>query len=98
MTRTCSIRPRSAAAQSLRRSTFGLVDEFKTVSTFARRPVKVTMTGPHLLAAVASDEYYNDTKRMMEDFGKLLRRNFQMLAEAGCKHIQLDEPYFTTGR
>src|ERR1700738_5193813 len=27
----------------------GLVDEFKTVSAFARKPVKVTMTGPHLL-------------------------------------------------
>src|SRR6195256_6115176 len=38
----------------------GLVDEFKTVSSFARRPVKITMTGPHLLAAVAYDEYYDD--------------------------------------
>src|ERR1700730_16896970 len=38
----------------------GLVEEFKTVSAFARKPVKITMTGPHLLAAVAYDEYYND--------------------------------------
>ena len=73
----------------------GLVDEFKTVSAFARKPVKVTMTGPHLLAAVAYDEYYNDTARMMADFGKLLHRNFKKLAEAGCKHLQIDEPYFT---
>src|ERR1700688_4943392 len=55
----------------------GLVEEFRTVSSFARKPVKVTMTGPHLLAAVAYDEYYNDTPRMMADFGKLLRQNFQ---------------------
>ena len=41
----------------------GLVDEFKTVSSFARKPVKITMTGPHLLAAVAYDEYYNDVPR-----------------------------------
>jgi 5-methyltetrahydropteroyltriglutamate--homocysteine methyltransferase len=73
----------------------GLVDEFKNVSAFARKPVKVTMTGPHLLAAVAYDEYYNDTKRMIADFGKLLRHNFQNLAAAGCKHLQIDEPYFT---
>jgi 5-methyltetrahydropteroyltriglutamate--homocysteine methyltransferase len=73
----------------------GLVDEFKTVSSFARKPVKVTMTGPHLLAAVAYDEYYHDTRRMMADFGKLLHQNFQRLASAGCKHIQIDEPYFT---
>jgi 5-methyltetrahydropteroyltriglutamate--homocysteine methyltransferase len=73
----------------------GLVEEFRAVSSFARRPVKITMTGPHLLAAVAYDEYYDDTKRMIADFGKLLRHNFSRLAEAGCKHIQIDEPYFT---
>lgn len=73
----------------------GLVDEFKTVTAFARKPVKITMTGPHLLAAVAYDEYYNDTAKMMADFGKLLHQNFKNLVAAGCKHIQLDEPYFT---
>jgi 5-methyltetrahydropteroyltriglutamate--homocysteine methyltransferase len=71
------------------------VEEFKTVSSFARGPVKVTMTGPHLLAAVAYDEYYHDAPRMIRDFGKLLHQNFKRLAEAGCKNIQLDEPYFT---
>lgn len=73
----------------------GLVEEFSMVSSFASKPVKITMTGPHLLAAVAYDEYYNDIRRMMTDFGKLLRQNFKRLAEAGCKHIQIDEPYFT---
>jgi 5-methyltetrahydropteroyltriglutamate--homocysteine methyltransferase len=53
------------------------------------------MTGPHLMAAVAYDEYYNDMRRMMGDLGKLLHQNFRRLAEAGCKHIQIDEPYFT---
>jgi 5-methyltetrahydropteroyltriglutamate--homocysteine methyltransferase len=28
----------------------GLISEFSTVSSFARKPVKITMTGPHLLA------------------------------------------------
>ena len=73
----------------------GLVEEFRTVSSFARKPVKITMTGPHLLAVVAYDEYYQDVAKMMADFGKLLHQNFKKLAEAGCKHIQIDEPYFT---
>src|SRR6201996_821674 len=73
----------------------GLVDEFKSVSSVARKPVKITMTGPHLLAAVAYDEYYVDTIRMMSDFGKLLHQNFKRLAAVGCKHLQIDEPYFT---
>src|SRR5271168_4847543 len=66
----------------------GLVDEFKTISALTRKPVKVTMTGPHMLAKVAYDEHY-------DDIGKLLRYNFKMLAAAGCKNIQVDEPLFT---
>jgi 5-methyltetrahydropteroyltriglutamate--homocysteine methyltransferase len=73
----------------------GLVEEFTTVSAYARKPVKITMTGPHLLAAVAYDEYYNDLPRMMLDFAKLLRWNFTKLVDAGCRHLQIDEPYFT---
>jgi 5-methyltetrahydropteroyltriglutamate--homocysteine methyltransferase len=73
----------------------GLVDEFRMVSGFARKPVKITMTGPHMLAKVTYDEYYNDIGRMMDDLGKLIRHNFLRLAEAGCKHIQIDEPLFT---
>ena len=73
----------------------GLVDEFLSVAGFARKPVKITMTGPHLLAAVAYDEYYHDMPTMIADLGKLLHQNFQRLAAAGCKHIQIDEPYYT---
>jgi 5-methyltetrahydropteroyltriglutamate--homocysteine methyltransferase len=73
----------------------GLVDEFQTVSTFVRKPVKITMTGPHFLTVVAFDEYYNDATRMMFDAAKLLHNNFMKLAAAGCKHIQIDEPYLT---
>jgi 5-methyltetrahydropteroyltriglutamate--homocysteine methyltransferase len=73
----------------------GLVDEFKSVSEFARRPVKVTMTGPHFLTAVTYDEHYQDSKRMMLDAAKLLNNNLRWLVEAGCKHIQIDEPYLT---
>jgi 5-methyltetrahydropteroyltriglutamate--homocysteine methyltransferase len=73
----------------------GLVEEFNNVSSFARKPVKVTMTGPHLLAVVAYDEYYHDIGRMMTDLAKLIHHNLKRLAAAGCKHIQIDEPYFT---
>jgi 5-methyltetrahydropteroyltriglutamate--homocysteine methyltransferase len=73
----------------------GLAEEFRTVSALTRKLVKVTMTGPHMLAKVAYDEHYNDIGRMMTDFGKLLRYNFKLLAEAGCKNIQIDEPLFT---
>jgi 5-methyltetrahydropteroyltriglutamate--homocysteine methyltransferase len=75
----------------------GLVDEFNMVSSLTRKPVKITMTGPHMLSKVAYDEHYNDLPKMMADVGKLLHHNLEMLAEAGCKHMQLDEPLFTMG-
>ena len=73
----------------------GLVEEFRMVSALTKRPVKVTMTSPLMLAKVAYDEHYNDIGRMMEDIAKLLRHNFKMLLDAGCEHIQIDEPLFT---
>ena len=73
----------------------GLVEEFKTVSAFTGKPVKITMTGPHMLSRVAYDEYYGDIAKMMNDLARLLARNFRMLADAGCNFIQIDEPLFT---
>jgi 5-methyltetrahydropteroyltriglutamate--homocysteine methyltransferase len=73
----------------------GLVEEFRTVSSLTRKPVKITMTGPHLLTAVAYDEHYGDRTRMMGDLAKLLHQNFRRLVAEGCRHIQIDEPYFT---
>lgn len=85
-------------ARILDRVDLGLVDEFNAVSALARAPVKVTMTGPHMLSAVAYDEYYNDIAKMMLDVAKLLRHNFKLVVEAGCRHIQIDEPLFTVAR
>jgi len=73
----------------------GLVDEFRMVSALTNRPVKITMTGPLMLAKVAYDEHYGDIGRMMLDLGKLLNHNFKLLAAAGCRNIQIDEPLFT---
>lgn len=73
----------------------GLLDEFKMVSTFANpAKVKITMTGPHMLAKVAHDEYYNDIGRFMEELAKVMSRNFRQLEDAGCKYLQIDEPLF----
>lgn len=73
----------------------GLVDEFRMVSALTGRPVKVTMTGPLMLSKIAYDEHYGNLAAMMLDIGKLVNHNFKLLAAAGCKHMQLDEPLFT---
>ena len=73
----------------------GLVDEYEMVTGLTHKPVKITMTGPHMLARVAYDDFYNDLPKMMMDLAKLLRHNFRLLAATGCKNIQIDEPLFT---
>jgi 5-methyltetrahydropteroyltriglutamate--homocysteine methyltransferase len=73
----------------------GLVDEFKMISRFTDpETVKITMTGPHMLAKVAHDEHYGDIGRFMQDLAEIIKRNFEQLREAGCKHVQIDEPLF----
>ena len=73
----------------------GLLDEFRTVRALTGKPVKITMTGPHMLAKVAYDEHYGDLAKMMLDLARLLRHNFKLLVDGGCEHIQIDEPLFT---
>ncbi len=72
----------------------GLVDEFQMVSTYARKPVKITMTGPYMLAKVTHDEHYEDIAEMMQDLAKVMNKNYKDLEAAGCKNLQIDEPLF----
>jgi 5-methyltetrahydropteroyltriglutamate--homocysteine methyltransferase len=50
---------------------------------------------PALTCALGWHDFYNNLLRMMLDLAKLLRHNFRLLAAAGCKNIQIDEPLFT---
>jgi 5-methyltetrahydropteroyltriglutamate--homocysteine methyltransferase len=86
--------PAAVCVGPIRYADLGLVDEFRTVSSMTGREVKVTMTGPHMLARVAYDEHYGDIAKMMQDLAKVIRRNFQDLEAAGCRYVQIDEPLF----
>jgi 5-methyltetrahydropteroyltriglutamate--homocysteine methyltransferase len=86
--------PAAVCTGKIGHADLGLVDEFYGISRFARKEVKITMTGPHMLAKVAHDEYYGNISAFMEDLAKVLNRNFIELEKAGCRHIQIDEPLF----
>jgi 5-methyltetrahydropteroyltriglutamate--homocysteine methyltransferase len=86
--------PAAVCTGSIGDSDLGLVEEFQLVSRFARKPVKITMTGPHMLAKVAWDEYYNDIGQFMQALAKVMHRNFRDLEAVGCRYIQIDEPLF----
>jgi len=86
--------PAAVCTGPVRDADLGLVEEFKTVSKYARKEVKITMTGPHMLAKVAHDEYYGNISKFMQDLAKVINRNLKQLEAEGCKHIQIDEPLF----
>jgi len=86
--------PAAVCVSSIGYADLGLVEEFRTVSSQTDRDVKVTMTGPHMLAKVAFDEHYGDIGKMMQDLAKVLNRNFRDLETAGCRYVQIDEPLF----
>ena len=69
----------------------GLVQEFEIASGFTDRDVKITMTGPHMLAHAVWDEHYGSPDALMGDLAKLMNSNFKRLAKTGCKILQLDE-------
>lgn len=71
-----------------------LVSEFEMASKYAHRPVKITMTGPHMLAKVAWDEHYKNINAFMNALAEMFNKNFRALQDAGCEHLQIDEPLF----
>lgn len=89
--------PAAVCTEKIGYGDLGLVDEFERVRANSRKPemIKVTMTGPHMLCRVAYDEHYGgDIARMMLDTAEVINRNLKDLQNAGCQHIQLDEPLF----
>ncbi|MFB6260246.1 MAG: hypothetical protein ABEJ96_05480 [Thiohalorhabdaceae bacterium] len=86
--------PAAVCNGPIRYADLGLVAEYRMVSRFAEGAVKVTMTGPHMLAKVAHDDYYGDLSRMMQDLAKVINRNLKDLEAAGCRYAQIDEPLF----
>ncbi len=60
--------------------------------------VKQTITGPHMLARFsvnqATDIYPDDTE-LARGYAQCIIEELRPLVEAGCKHIQFDEPVLT---
>ncbi|KMW57575.1 5-methyltetrahydropteroyltriglutamate--homocysteine methyltransferase [Candidatus Rhodobacter oscarellae] len=58
------------------------------------RPVKITLPGPMTISDTTADEHYRDPRAQAFDLAAALNAEARALAEAGCTHIQIDEPIF----
>jgi 5-methyltetrahydropteroyltriglutamate--homocysteine methyltransferase len=56
------------------------------------RPVKAIVPGPYTLAALSADKHYGDREKLALALAEALRGEIEALAEAGCKHIQVNDP------
>jgi len=69
----------------------GVVEEFRYLKSIARARIKATLPGPFTLAGRLAGE---TRMAIAEQMVPIVRREMERLVEAGCDHIQLDEPSF----
>ncbi len=68
--------------------------EWRIAQQVTDRPVKMTLPGPMTIADSTADRHYGDAARLGADLARALNAEIQALAEAGCTHVQIDEPVF----
>ena len=71
-----------------------LTHDWKRAQSVCEKDVKITMPGPMTISDTNHDAYYNDPKKLGSDIATALNAEVLALAQAGCKHIQIDEPLF----
>ncbi len=71
-----------------------LVRDWQVAQAASDRPVKMTLPGPMTISDTTADEYYGDPETLARDLATALNSEVRALAEAGCRHIQIDEPIF----
>ena len=71
-----------------------LVRDWRRAQVYTDRPVKMTMPGPMTISDTTADTHYQDPVRLGADLAAALNHEVRALAQAGCRHIQIDEPLF----
>ena len=71
-----------------------IADDWKIAQAFTEKPLKITPPGPMTVADTNCDAYYNDPRKLGQDLADALNQEILSLADAGCVHIQVDEPVF----
>jgi 5-methyltetrahydropteroyltriglutamate--homocysteine methyltransferase len=71
-----------------------LPHDWRVAQGFTDKPVKMTLPGPMTITDTCADAHYGDAKRLGQDLAVALNAEVLALAEAGCRHIQIDEPVF----
>ena len=71
-----------------------LVRDWEFAQAATERPVKITVPGPLTIADTTANAFYADRRAWCADLADAINVEIRRLAEAGCRHIQVDEPLF----
>ena len=68
--------------------------DWKVAQSFTDRPVKLTVPGPITIMDTTANAFYDNDRELAFDLAAALNFEIRALADAGCRHIQVDEPLF----
>ena len=71
-----------------------LPHDWKTAQSMTDRAVKITLPGPMTIGDTVADDYYPSPEARGRDLADAINQEAKALADAGCIHIQIDEPVF----
>lgn len=74
------------------KQSLGMDVQFRFLKEHAIARTKVCVTGPHMLAKRATDEFYRNDRALVHDLADILNVELKGLVKAGCTFIQIDEP------
>ena len=71
-----------------------LVRDWEVAQAATERAVKITVPGPLTIADSTANAFYSDRRSWCADLADALNVEIRRLADAGCRHVQVDEPLF----
>ena len=71
-----------------------LTRDWEVAQAATEAPVKITVPGPLTIADSTANLFYPDRRTWCADLADALNVEIRRLADAGCRHIQVDEPLF----
>jgi 5-methyltetrahydropteroyltriglutamate--homocysteine methyltransferase len=71
-----------------------LVRDWHVAQDATDHPVKITLPGPLTIMDSTFNGYYEDERKLAADLAAAVNVEVRALARAGCRWIQIDEPFF----
>jgi 5-methyltetrahydropteroyltriglutamate--homocysteine methyltransferase len=66
--------------------------DYKVAQENSSQPIKITVPGPLSIIDTTANTHYADERDLAFDLAHTLNFEIRALVEAGCQHIQVDEP------